>query len=83
MVRATGSNQDGRTSGITVPNPDAQEALAERVIARSPAWTRREVGYVEAHGTGTAVGDPLEMAALGRRVRRRRRARGHRSSSAR
>ena len=24
-----------------------------------------DIGYVEAHGTGTAIGDPLEMAALG------------------
>lgn len=64
VIRATGSNQDGRTSGITVPNPVAQEALARRVVAQSgvdPA----DIGYVEAHGTGTAVGDPLEIAALG------------------
>lgn len=27
VIRATGSNQDGRTSGITLPNPVAQEAL--------------------------------------------------------
>ena len=24
-----------------------------------------EVDYVEAHGTGTAIGDPIEIAALG------------------
>ena len=64
VIRASGANQDGRTSGITVPNPVAQEALARRVIAESgvdPA----EIGYVEAHGTGTAIGDPLEISALG------------------
>jgi acyl transferase domain-containing protein/threonine dehydrogenase-like Zn-dependent dehydrogenase/acyl carrier protein len=64
VIRASGTNQDGRTSGITVPNPVAQAHLARRVIAQSgidPA----DIGFVEAHGTGTAVGDPLEMEALG------------------
>src|SRR5690606_20113872 len=32
-VRASGSNQDGATNGITVPNPDAQEALIRKVYA--------------------------------------------------
>ncbi|MBV8618837.1 MAG: SDR family NAD(P)-dependent oxidoreductase [Curvibacter sp.] len=65
VIRATGSNQDGRTSGITVPNEQAQSELIREVTARarlSPA----DIGYVEAHGTGTAVGDPIEMAAIGR-----------------
>ncbi|MEV6280241.1 SDR family NAD(P)-dependent oxidoreductase [Nocardia sp. NPDC051832] len=64
VIRGTGSNQDGRTPGITVPNPQAQRELAERVCAAAgidPA----DVGYVEAHGTGTAVGDPIELSALG------------------
>jgi acyl transferase domain-containing protein len=64
VVRGTGVNQDGRTDGITVPNPEAQEALIRRVCAEAgvdPRWIR----YIEAHGTGTAVGDPLEAAALG------------------
>lgn len=65
VIRATGSNQDGRTSGITVPNPDAQASLASRVCADA-GIDPREVVYVEAHGTGTAIGDPIEMAALGR-----------------
>ncbi|HEY5821775.1 MAG TPA: SDR family NAD(P)-dependent oxidoreductase [Propionibacteriaceae bacterium] len=64
VVRATGANQDGRTSGITVPNPVAQAALAARVLAES-GQSAADVGYVEAHGTGTSIGDPLEIAALG------------------
>ncbi|HTY27455.1 MAG TPA: type I polyketide synthase, partial [Mycobacterium sp.] len=64
VIRATGVNQDGRTSGITVPNPDAQADLIREVTARS-GLRPEQIGYVEAHGTGTAVGDPLEMAALG------------------
>ncbi|NLG55085.1 MAG: SDR family NAD(P)-dependent oxidoreductase [Rhodococcus sp.] len=64
VVRGTGSNQDGRTIALPVPNPVSQERLARRVYAEAgidPA----QVGYVEAHGTGTSVGDPLEMKALG------------------
>ena len=43
-------NQDGRTSGISLPNPDAQAALMRQVYAAvgvDPAETL----YVEAHGT--------------------------------
>ena len=64
VIRATGVNQDGRTSGITVPNPQAQADLIRRVLSES-GLRPEQIGYVEAHGTGTAVGDPLEMAALG------------------
>ncbi|MDT7758921.1 MAG: phthiocerol/phenolphthiocerol synthesis type-I polyketide synthase, partial [Mycobacterium sp.] len=64
VIKGTGVNQDGRTSAITVPNPDAQMDLIRRVTAESGVRPE-QIGYVEAHGTGTAVGDPLEMAAIG------------------
>lgn len=63
VVRGTGSNQDGATNGITVPNPEAQEQLIREVydkIGIKPS----DIKYVEAHGTGTKVGDPLEVTAL-------------------
>ncbi|GEM31393.1 putative polyketide synthase [Nocardia neocaledoniensis NBRC 108232] len=65
VVKATGSNQDGRTTAITVPNVDSQEALARAVCARS-GLAAEEITYLEAHGTGTLVGDPVELRALGR-----------------
>ncbi|WP_054811957.1 type I polyketide synthase [Nocardia arizonensis] len=65
VVKATGSNQDGRTTAITVPNADLQEALAKTVTERA-GIAPHEVTYVEAHGTGTPVGDPLELRAIGR-----------------
>lgn len=65
VVRATGCNQDGRTPGITVPSEQAQAALIGQVTARA-GLAPAEIGYVEAHGTGTSVGDPIEMAAIGR-----------------
>ena len=64
LVRGTGVNQDGRTNGITVPNPDSQEALIRQVCAQADV-SPQQIYYVEAHGTGTAVGDPLEARALG------------------
>jgi acyl transferase domain-containing protein/NAD(P)-dependent dehydrogenase (short-subunit alcohol dehydrogenase family)/acyl carrier protein len=62
-IRATGSNQDGATNGITVPNPDAQEALIRKVYAQA-GITAKDIVYVEAHGTGTKAGDPVEVTAL-------------------
>ena len=64
VVKATGSNQDGRTSAITVPNADSQEALARAVCTRA-GLAPDSITYVEAHGTGTQVGDPPELRALG------------------
>lgn len=65
VIRNTGTNQDGRTNGITLPSSEAQEALIKKVYEEAgldPART----SYVESHGTGTKVGDPLEAAALSR-----------------
>ncbi|MFD5141734.1 beta-ketoacyl synthase N-terminal-like domain-containing protein [Streptomyces sp. NPDC058401] len=64
VVRATGTNQDGRSNGLMAPNPAAQEALIREVWAGS-GLDPAEAGYVEAHGTGTPLGDPIEAAALG------------------
>lgn len=63
-VRATGSNQDGRTPGITVPSQEAQEALLAETCQAARIHPT-DIQYVEAHGTGTPVGDPIETRALG------------------
>ena len=47
-----------------VPNADAQQA-AVREAYRLAQITPKDVQYIEAHGTGTAVGDPIEVNALG------------------
>ncbi|RCI10159.1 hypothetical protein L249_8593 [Ophiocordyceps polyrhachis-furcata BCC 54312] len=65
VVRATASNQDGRTPGVTQPSAEAQEALIRRVYAKAGLGFA-ETRYFEAHGTGTPVGDPIEMTAIGR-----------------
>ncbi|ORX94601.1 hypothetical protein BCR34DRAFT_608222 [Clohesyomyces aquaticus] len=65
VIRSNGTNQDGRTPGLTQPSAEAQEQLIREVYQKAGldfASTR----YVEAHGTGTPVGDPLEIKAIGR-----------------
>lgn len=64
LILGSGVNQDGRTTGLAMPNGDAQAQLMREVYARleiDPA----SLAYVEAHGTGTAIGDPTEAFALG------------------
>ncbi|EUC45778.1 hypothetical protein COCMIDRAFT_5016 [Bipolaris oryzae ATCC 44560] len=63
VIRGSASNQDGKTSGITLPNPVAQEALI-RDVYHAADLDPLDTGIVEAHGTGTAAGDPLELRAL-------------------
>jgi acyl transferase domain-containing protein/NAD(P)-dependent dehydrogenase (short-subunit alcohol dehydrogenase family)/acyl carrier protein len=64
VIRGTGVNQDGRTSGITVPNRTSQEKLIRHVYDEFDI-DPSHITYVEAHGTGTPVGDPIESTALG------------------
>ena len=65
VIAGSGVNSDGRTAGLAMPNPAAQEALLRRVY-REAGIDPGAVAYVEAHGTGTGVGDPAECTALGR-----------------
>jgi acyl transferase domain-containing protein len=64
VVRGSAVNQDGASSGQTVPNGPAQQALLRQALAAAQL-TPRDIDYVEAHGTGTALGDPIELDALG------------------
>ena len=67
LIRETGVNQDGKSSGLTVPSSEAQTDLIKTTYARagldlstSKDWPQ----FFEAHGTGTKVGDPREAAAI-------------------
>ncbi len=67
IIRATGVNSDGRTKGVTMPNPAAQAALITATYARvglDPKDPRDRCQYFEAHGTGTQVGDATEATAI-------------------
>lgn len=65
VIAGSGVNQDGRTSGITVPSGEAQTRLIYKVCADAGV-NPGQLQYIEAHGTSTPVGDPIEANALGR-----------------
>jgi len=64
VIRGSAVNSDGRSSGLTVPNGPAQQAVLRAALA-SAQLKPADIDYVEAHGTGTSLGDPIEIEALG------------------
>lgn len=63
VIRSTVVNQDGKTSGMTVPNALSQQALLRRAL-KNAQLQPEDIEYVETHGTGTPLGDPIEFEAL-------------------
>lgn len=63
VIRGSAVNHDGPSSGFTVPNGQAQQAVIKAALLASGVSPER-VGYVEVHGTGTPLGDPIELRAL-------------------
>jgi len=65
LVRGSAINHDGFVAeGFTVPSAEAQIAMLKASYSDAgidPAT----ISFIEAHGTGTAVGDPIEVSALG------------------
>jgi acyl transferase domain-containing protein len=67
IIRETGVNSDGRTKGITMPNPQAQARLIRETYHRArldPRDPADRCQFFEAHGTGTQAGDPTEASAI-------------------
>ncbi|KAH9989423.1 acyl transferase domain-containing protein [Xylariaceae sp. FL0662B] len=65
VIRATASNCDGRTLGLTKPSSEAHESLIR--ASYSAAGLENEIGktgFFECHATGTASGDPEEAKAV-------------------
>ena len=52
IIRGTAINQDGASTGLTVPNQEAQEMVIQDALRRAGV-SPSQVDYVEAHGTGT------------------------------
>ena len=64
VIRGTAINQDGHTSGLTVPNGPSQQAVIRKALENGGVEPA-DITYFEAHGTGTSLGDPIEVGALG------------------
>ncbi|WP_392538803.1 beta-ketoacyl synthase N-terminal-like domain-containing protein [Legionella sp. 227] len=64
VIKASGINQDGASSGLTVPNGAAQKSLLQTVLIKS-GLKSNDIDYIECHGTGTSLGDPIEIGAIG------------------
>ncbi|KAF5688761.1 polyketide synthase [Fusarium denticulatum] len=65
VIRGSALNANGRTPGISLPDSDFQE-LTMRKAYQDATLDVSGTDYVECHGTGTAVGDPIEVEAIGR-----------------
>ncbi|MEU5100172.1 beta-ketoacyl synthase N-terminal-like domain-containing protein [Streptomyces sp. NPDC020996] len=63
VVRGVATEHDGRSSGLTVPNPAAQQNVISSAL-KNAEISAEQLSYVEAHGTGTQLGDPIELQAL-------------------
>ncbi|TWU75230.1 polyketide synthase [Metarhizium rileyi] len=63
VIRGTAVNQDGRTTGITLPSKEAQVANI-RAVYESAGLDFGQTAYVECHGTGTQAGDWRELKAI-------------------
>ncbi|MDE0673518.1 MAG: SDR family NAD(P)-dependent oxidoreductase [bacterium] len=64
VIRGAAVNHGGAGAGLTVPNTPALEQVMETALSDAGV-TASEIDYLEAHGTGTAVGDPIEIDAVG------------------
>ncbi|RMZ67076.1 polyketide synthase [Pyrenophora seminiperda CCB06] len=63
VIRASSSNQDGRTPGITQPSRDAQARLIQETYEKAGLGLGTTM-FFEAHGTGTQIGDTTEASAI-------------------
>jgi acyl transferase domain-containing protein/acyl carrier protein/UDP-glucose 4-epimerase/SAM-dependent methyltransferase len=63
VIKGSAVNHGGKTSGYSVPNPNAQANLILEALKHSKI-DPRTISYVEAHGTGTILGDPVEITGL-------------------
>ncbi|HXE05850.1 MAG TPA: beta-ketoacyl synthase N-terminal-like domain-containing protein, partial [Bryobacteraceae bacterium] len=64
VIRGVATNQDGRTKSLTAPSGLAQQDVVRRALENGRV-SPESISYVETHGTGTALGDPIEIEALG------------------
>ena len=66
VVLGNAVNNDGSAKvGFSAPSAEGQADVVAQALGLA-GIAPRSVSYVEAHGTATALGDPIEVSALGR-----------------
>ena len=63
VIRGGAINNDGESSGLTVPNGNSQRQVLSEAL-RNARLEPGEIDYLETHGTGTLLGDPIEVDAI-------------------
>lgn len=63
VIKGSAINQDGKSNGITAPNPIAQTEVI-KAAWKDARVEPESISYVEAHGTGTKLGDPIEILGI-------------------
>ncbi|MEO5726083.1 MAG: polyketide synthase, partial [Byssovorax sp.] len=63
LIRGSAVNNDGPSSGLSVPSGPAQRAVIQSAL-KDAGVTPSEVQYVEASGLGSPLGDPIEIQAI-------------------
>jgi acyl transferase domain-containing protein len=64
VIRGSAVNHNGRSSSLVAPNGPSQQALIRKAL-ESGGVEPSQVSYIEVQGTGTALGQPIEVEALG------------------
>jgi acyl transferase domain-containing protein len=64
VIRATSTNCDGKTPGISNPSSESHEEMMRRAYSVAGLDDFSGTAFVECHGTGTPIGDPLETQAV-------------------
>jgi len=63
VIKGSAINQDGTSSGLTVPNISAQEQVIKLAL-NDASLDAADIDFIETHGTGTALGDPIELKSI-------------------
>lgn len=64
VIRATSTNCDGKTMGITTPGSLSQERLVRKAYQKAHIRDISQTAFFECHGTGTTVGDQAETSVV-------------------
>lgn len=71
IIPGSATRQDGKTSGLTVPNGASQQEAIKAAL-KNAGLTIDDIDYLEAHGTATPIGDPIEINAIGNLFKKRK-----------